>query len=175
MNHEDMFENPALRRIPMAPAIAALRIAMSHPPTHYVVSHAVMKLLEKWLLTGKKEPLLLHMNTLQDEVERARKSFLVWEKEPDPPPVKKKGVTIKPKKPKGPLYTYMATRALLCATTVAINGNPEEMVDMLECLDDVPSSYGDSDGEDAESLTSVLESLDMIFHRSHWAKIAKAS
>lgn len=180
MNHEELLSDSVLRRIPMASIVMALNITIEHVPDDYVVGHLAFKAMNRWVMTGKgTDKLLNYRPSLHDEVERARKLYLAWEdaRAKKPPPInlndekkKKKDKKTVEEGGKGPLHAYMALRALECAVNVALGAPASELVDLLECLDDVPSVSG-GDLDRVDSLTSVLQSLDEIFDRNHWKKI----
>jgi hypothetical protein len=185
MHHNELFDDNLLKRIPMASIVMAINIAMEHVPSQYVVGHLAFKALNKWMLTGKGEDKLLTLRpTLHDEVERARKLYVEWEeaRAKKPPPVnlaedrkrKKKDKKTIEEGGRQPHYGYMALRALECAVNVALGAQTSELVDLLECLDDVPSVSG-AELEKVESLTSILQSLDSIFDSSHWKDIVNAA
>lgn len=189
MHHDELFSDNLLKRIPMASIVMAINIAMEHVPSEYVVGHLSFKVLHQWVSTGKgKDRLTVYRPTLRDEVERARKLWVLWDENRSklPPAVfmkeDKKGKSKRTRKDhsdssdvgKQPLYAYMVMRALLCAVNVALGEPTSELVDLLECLDDVPSVSG-ADLEKVESLTSVLQSLDNIFDSSHWKDIVNAA
>ena len=184
MNHQELLDDKNLKRIPMASIVMAVNLAMEHVPEQYVVGHLAFKALSKWVADGgSNDRLLVLRMTLHDEVERARKLFLVWDntRKNAPPPApadhkktSKKVLKEKEKMEMGPLYAYMALRALEGMVNVALGGKAGELVDVLECLDDVPSVAG-ADPKKVESLTVVLQSLDDIFDRNHWKAIVDAA
>ena len=196
MKPNEIFENNMLRRIPMASLALAIDFAMEHVPEEYVVAHTCRKLLHKWVQTGKgADKLFTNQPTLHNECERARLRFGEWQHaEADRISVAAKESTVvtadmkKGKKQKKveiakpsesstgkqPLYAYMAVRAMECAVNLALKAPVSEIVDLLECLDDVPAMYDEGE-ETSESLTGALESFNDIFDRTRWIAIVNAA
>ena len=176
MHHKELFSNKLLKRIPMASITMAISLAMEHVPKEYVVGHLAFKALYAWVLTGGKEDKMLTLHpTLMGEVERARVLFVAWDAENSKMAMPAESNNRKMYEVgRGPLYAYMTLRALACGVNVVLSGDTSELVDLLECLDNIPAR--EPEGEDlSESITDVLQSLDEIFDQDHWKDIVAES